>query len=559
MNQQTTAPQYSLSFFPTLATPGPTAMKTATPAAAPAVALPVISAPKELGFRVAPSEATRQPNARTVVFHLDPTAAKFPRTAPHSLLRRLLALLGVGRRFYAVHRPVGNAVFCIDETNALALRISEEAAQLDMYHGGFTPAHAALIARRELGRNTAPTSPTTVEVSGTGAAHRDFIRYKRTVKLTSLTAKRDRLTNKHYPGDELSAHFPLGCVGSAGRASAKLNSRKSASMDKMIDDSLEIKRLNAEISKVQWHLNQPAKETKPAKAVREKPVPTERERKIYTWYFYGKVEEMPDEDWTETEVRAVRTKFRNGLNLSTTPPAPAADDIALLTEHQAAEYLRTANDDQPDELISARHGEPAAVLTPAKRLRAYLAAAPQGELDARLARVQALNLPGQPAVSEMAATFAPAAELTPAKPQRKFPFSALRLAGHRVTVLHQVGKCAVAKVFPCEGRAPYFAARFRQHYAEFGHLREAGRALQALRRLDNAEIRRENEVFTVTDALDQLALSPSCLGRFCHLHDLDVGRSYTRRELRRAITDRRQPKMPVYLSLLNRLTTTNPA
>lgn len=37
---------------------------------------------------------------------------------------------------------------------------------------------------------------------------------------------------------------------------------------------------------------------------------------------------------------------------------PAADAIALLTEYQANEYLRTCNDEEPDELIGARHGEP---------------------------------------------------------------------------------------------------------------------------------------------------------------------------------------------------------
>lgn len=202
--------------------------------------------------------------------------------------------------------------------------------------------------------------------------------------------------------------------------------------------------------------------------------------------------------------------------LITSPPmleadAPAADDIALLTEHQADEYLRTANDEQPDELIRARHGETTDVLTP------------------------------------------------PRMSKRKNLFNRLTMQGDRVQVLHQVGKCAVVRVFPCEGRAPYYAARFRQHYAEFGHLREAGQALLTLRRLDNAEIRRDNEVFTATDALDQLGLDPACFARFCALHELDAGRSYMRRELRRAITDRRQPKMPVYLSLLNKLTITNPA
>ena len=39
-------------------------------------------------------------------------------------------------------------------------------------------------------------------------------------------------------------------------------------------------------------------------------------------------------------------------------PSPAPDAIDLLTEHQAREYLRTCNDEEPDELIGAREGEP---------------------------------------------------------------------------------------------------------------------------------------------------------------------------------------------------------
>ena len=114
--------------------------------------LPPVSATKELGWRVAPSECGFRPNARTVVFHLPAGRRANSRTAPFQLLRRLLTLLKVHYSAWGIHRPVGGAVFCIDETNALALRISEQVVQLDQWHGGFTPALAALIARRELGR-----------------------------------------------------------------------------------------------------------------------------------------------------------------------------------------------------------------------------------------------------------------------------------------------------------------------------------------------------------------------------------------------------------------------
>jgi hypothetical protein len=143
------------------------------------------------------------------------------------------------------------------------------------------------------------------------------------------------------------------------------------------------------------------------------------------------------------------------------------------------------------------------------------------------------------------------------KTKRKFPFIALRMAGHKVEIIHQIGKCAVALVTPVEAWAPpYYAVRFRQRTVSCLRLHIVAECLQHLRRLDNAEIRRENEVLTADDALTQLDLTTDCFEAFCSLTGINPAHSYTRRNVRRAIVQASPPKMSKYLSLLDRLTPT---
>ncbi|GAC1371044.1 MAG: hypothetical protein NVS3B25_18910 [Hymenobacter sp.] len=144
----------------------------------------------------------------------------------------------------------------------------------------------------------------------------------------------------------------------------------------------------------------------------------------------------------------------------------------------------------------------------------------------------------------------------PAKP-KKFLFSRLTSQGAKVKVLHQIGRCAVAHITPAEpARSAYYVARWRQHHAYFGHLREAAAALAELRRLEYAEMKRDAERLTFAGAVEQLGVSESCLRSFCTTHGLLPDQDYTRAEVRRAVTSVRAPKMAVYLSLLLKLTPT---
>lgn len=137
---------------------------------------------------------------------------------------------------------------------------------------------------------------------------------------------------------------------------------------------------------------------------------------------------------------------------------------------------------------------------------------------------------------------------------RKNLFARLTTDGYRVKILHQIGKCAVAHVTPTEdSRTPYYVARWRQHYAEFGHMSEAIPALWQLRRMDNAEVKRDRETLTFIDFRDSLPeYKPDVVRAFFASHGLNVEGHYTRADIRRAITTAKLPKYQKYLSWVNR-------
>lgn len=139
---------------------------------------------------------------------------------------------------------------------------------------------------------------------------------------------------------------------------------------------------------------------------------------------------------------------------------------------------------------------------------------------------------------------------------KRFPFAKYRLRGDTVRLIHHVGRCAVALVFPEGSPLGFYALRYRQFYAEAELPRYLPAAFAELRLLDNAEIRRENEVLTADEALTQLDLTTPCFEAFCDLTGLNPAHSYTRRNVRRAIVAANPPKMSKYLSLLDRLTPT---
>ena len=147
--------------------------------------------------------------------------------------------------------------------------------------------------------------------------------------------------------------------------------------------------------------------------------------------------------------------------------------------------------------------------------------------------------------------------------KRKNLFSIITMQGARVRVLHQIGKCAVARVIPADPARPtYLITRFRQFYAEAATLAHLPAALHELRRQDNAEVRRDKEQIAFAQFLEALPeYSAAALETFYAAHNLDPGQAYSRRDLRRSITSQKLPKAHQYLSWLNRVspsTVTNP-
>lgn len=139
----------------------------------------------------------------------------------------------------------------------------------------------------------------------------------------------------------------------------------------------------------------------------------------------------------------------------------------------------------------------------------------------------------------------------------KFPFSTLRLSGHRPRILHQIGRCAVAHVTSAHA-PPFYAVRFGPYHAEAATLADLPQAFATVGGKAAMARRAEQHLLAAADAISQLGLTPACLRLFADAHGLDVARTYSRRDVRRAITDLRLPKMGMYLALLKVLTPTNP-
>jgi hypothetical protein len=196
---------------------------------------------------------------------------------------------------------------------------------------------------------------------------------------------------------------------------------------------------------------------------------------------------------------------------ATPPTPPAADATALLVEHQADEYLRTCNDEQPDELIRARHGEP----------------------------------------------------LAPAQPNpvnKRNPFAKLISAGDRVQILHSIGKCAVARVTPRDASGFFYACRLRQFKAYAKMREDIPLALAELRRMDRAEVAHNAEVLTYADfRRDFPGWSDANLTSFYRQHDLTPAQPYTRLKIRQAVTTARLPSRNMWLAAIQTTKPTNPA
>jgi hypothetical protein len=150
----------------------------------------------------------------------------------------------------------------------------------------------------------------------------------------------------------------------------------------------------------------------------------------------------------------------------------------------------------------------------------------------------------------------PAASTSPAVPVKKFPFTQYRLEGCRVVLLHQIGKAAVAWIYPPD-KEPYLAVRYRQHYAHVDTLPDLPIVFDELRQKVWGYRARDADMLSFSGAMEQLGADFSCLAAFCAHHDLLRSQPWPRYLIRRAIINRKEPKWQHYLNCLNRLKPTN--
>lgn len=124
--------------------------------------------------------------------------------------------------------------------------------------------------------------------------------------------------------------------------------------------------------------------------------------------------------------------------------------------------------------------------------------------------------------------------------------------GATVRLLHQIGRAAVAWVYPVD-KPPYLAIRFRAHYATANALHDLPIAFDEVRGKEGQNKERENEQLNQMEALAHHFIRPACLDDFCAKHQLDPAQSYARADIRRAILAKKLPDHKRYLSLLNQL------
>jgi hypothetical protein len=78
-------------------------------------------------------------------------------------------------------------------------------------------------------------------------------------QLASAERRVARLRVTVSPGDRVASSFPLGRVGGSGRAVGRLNGRKAAALDRIIDSAVELPRAEARVEKLRARMQQLAR------------------------------------------------------------------------------------------------------------------------------------------------------------------------------------------------------------------------------------------------------------------------------------------------------------
>lgn len=135
---------------------------------------------------------------------------------------------------------------------------------------------------------------------------------------------------------------------------------------------------------------------------------------------------------------------------------------------------------------------------------------------------------------------------------RANPFARYAIAGDTVKLLHNLGRVAVAWIYPTDGQ-PYLAVRHRHHYATVDTLPDLPIAYDELRRKGGESRARDGDALIALNALE-IGCTGLCIAEFCSSHSLLMSGNYSRADIRRAILAKRLPKHKHYLNLLNKLT-----
>lgn len=122
------------------------------------------------------------------------------------------------------------------------------------------------------------------------------------------------------PGGQVASAFHLGTVGGSGRNVRRLNARKVAHLDRVIDAAVALPLARVRVADLRARIARaaaPAPAPKPAAPKRPRPVLREAERArlhaLATWYFYGGADDAPPvANFTQAELDRAKRLYERG-------------------------------------------------------------------------------------------------------------------------------------------------------------------------------------------------------------------------------------------------------
>lgn len=146
---------------------------------------------------------------------------------------------------------------------------------------------------------------------------------------------------------------------------------------------------------------------------------------------------------------------------------------------------------------------------------------------------------------------------SPAVKNKTFPFLRLHREGRHVKLLHQTPRCAIAQVWDEVGATPYYLIRYLSHYQRAFDLDGLPAAFAELRARVTHQGQHEEALLSPDELSAGLQLTPAQWDALCSDIHLEPCAAHTRQAVRKALTAKRGPLTGHYLSLLNKIPTTN--